>query len=110
MTLAELITVADRFAIGGAGIFLRPDFPVPSGRWTARTELVRIATPDGGNFYAPAIFNLSHINISDPTVSIDQCWRVAIMLPGKLSVDVPVGSKLFVFHELMNALLPKPVA
>ncbi|HSY19324.1 MAG TPA: hypothetical protein VK815_13355 [Candidatus Acidoferrales bacterium] len=109
MTHVELLTVTDRFQIGGA-VFLLPDFSVPGGRWSARTELVRIVTPDGQDFETPATFNLSHFNISDPTVSIDRRWRVTIMLPDKLSADVPVGSKLFASHEIRDELLPKPVA
>ena len=108
MTHVELLTITDRFQIGGS-VILRPDFSVPGGRWSARTESVRIVTPDGQDFETPATFSLSHFNISDPTVSIDQRWRVTIMLPDKLSSDVPVGSKLFVSHEIRDELLPKPV-
>jgi len=110
MTRVELLTIADRFQVGGAGVVLSPDFSVPGGHWAARTESVRIVTPDGQDFETPATFNLSHFKISDPTVSIDQRWRVTIMLPDKSSADVPVGSKLFVSHEIRDELLPKPVA
>jgi hypothetical protein len=106
MTRVELLTIADRFQIGGA-VFLRPDFSVPGGRWSARTVSVRIVTPDGQDFETAATFSLSHFNIADPTVSIDQRWRVTVMLPDKLSSDVPVGSKLFVSQEFRDELLPK---
>ena len=106
----ELLTVSDRFQIGGAGIVLRPDFSAPNGRWSARAETVRIVTPDGREFETQAQFNLSHFRIADPTVSIDERWRVTIMLPDKLSEDVPVGSKLFVSLEIRDELLPRHVA
>jgi hypothetical protein len=53
----ELLTITDRFQIGGAGVVLRPDFSVPSGRWAARAETVSIVTPDGQEFETTAQFN-----------------------------------------------------
>jgi hypothetical protein len=110
MKRVELLTIADRFQISGVGVFLRPDFSAPSGRWSARTETVRIVKPDGQDFETSARFELSHFNISDPTVSIDLRWRVTIMLPDTSSEDVPVGSKLFVSQEIRDELLPRAVA
>ena len=107
MTRVELLTVTDRFQIDGAGIVLLPDFSVPSGRWAARTESVRLVTPDGQSCETLATFDLSHFRISDPTVSIDRRWRVTIMLADMSSTEVPIGSKLFVSQEIRDALEPK---
>jgi len=110
MIRVELLTITDRFQIDGVGVVLQPDFSVPGGRWATRTEAVRILTPGGQDFETPAAFDLSHFKLFDPSASIDKRWRVTILLPDKLSVDVPVGSKLFVSPELSDELFPKPAA
>jgi len=106
MSAVELLTVEDTFQIGELGIFLRPDFSVPNGRWTTRKDTVTVVTPDGQTFTTHAELNLSHINISDPNVSIDRRWRVTLSLPGCTKADVPLGSKLLVSENLKHALFP----
>ena len=101
----ELMTVRDRFHIPGVGVVSRPDFSVPNGHWVARTESVLVLKPDSQNVEAIANFNLSHFNISDPKVSIDQRWRVTIIFQTLVSEDIPVGSKIFVSQEIKDALL-----
>jgi hypothetical protein len=110
MDRVELLTAEDCFYISGLGVVLRPDFSVPGGCWVDRTEIVSVVRPDGQQLEAAARFNLTHINIADPEVSIDRRWRVTILFPDKTKTDVPVGSQILVSHELRDLLDPKTVA
>ena len=107
-----LITVESTFSSASAGhsdgrrLIIHPDLSVPPAGWNERTETVTILTPEGREFEATATFCLSHINIKDPRVSIDQRWRVIVCLQGMTSDSVPVGSKIFVSRETRDALLP----
>lgn len=107
MSAVELLTVEDCFEIGDLGVVLRPDFSVPNGRWSARTDTVTVVRPDGQRFETTAEFNLTHSNISDPSVSIDRRWRVVVSLPGHRKGQLPVGTKVFVSRETNDALFPK---
>jgi hypothetical protein len=91
-------------------LIVEPSLSVPPDGWKERTETVAVLTPDGREFEATAQISLSHLNISDPDVSIDQRWRVTILFQGITSDDVPDGSKIFVTHETRDSLLPKTVA
>ena len=86
-------------------LIIHPDLSVPPAGWKERTETVTILTPEGREFEATATFCLSHINIKDPRVSIDQRWRVIVCLQGMTSDSVPIGSKIFVSRETRDALL-----
>ena len=107
-----LITVESTFdsASGDHGerrrLIIHPDLSVPPAGWTKRTETVTILTPEGREFEATATFCLSHVNIKDQRVSIDQRWRVIMCLLGTTSDCVLVGSKIFVSRETRDALLP----
>ncbi len=105
MDAVELLTVEDCFQIGGFGLVLRPDFSVPGGRWAERTEPVVVLRPDGEQLETVARFGLSHFYISDPTVSIDQRWRVVVSFPDSTKDQVPVGSKILVSQEMHDAIL-----
>ena len=91
-------------------LVIHPDLSVPPAGWKERSETVAIVTPDGREFEATAHISLSHFNIRDPDVSIDQRWRVTVLFQGMTSDTVPDGSKILVSHETRNALLPKTVA
>lgn len=112
MWRVALITVESTFGSAGADhaerrwLIIHPDLSVPPAGWNQRTETVTILTPEGREFEATATFCLSHINIKDPRVSIDQRWRVIVCLEGMTSDSVPVGSKIFVSRETREALLP----
>ena len=108
MSVVELFTVDDCFEIGDR-VVIRPDLSVPNGRWKDRTDKVTVMTPDGKQFETTAEFNLSHFNISDPSVSIDRRWRVVLSLPGRTKNELPVGSKVLVSQEMRDALFPKNV-
>jgi hypothetical protein len=107
MTAVELFAVEDCFEIGNLGVVLRPDLSVPNGRWKARADTVTVIRPDGQQFETTAEFNLSHFNISDPSVSIDRRWRVVLSLPGRTKNEVPAGTKILVSQEMRDALFPK---
>jgi hypothetical protein len=107
MSVVELLTVEDCFEIGDLGVVLCPDLSVPNGRWKARTDKVTVVRPDGQQFETTAEFNLSHLNISDPSVSIDRRWRVILSLPGRTKGELPVGTKVLVSQEMRDALFPK---
>ena len=107
MSSVELLTVEDCFEIGDLGVVLRPNFSVPNGRWAARADTVTVARPDGQSFQTRAELTLSHFNISDPNVSIDQRWRVIVSLPGRTKNDVPAGTKILVSENLRDALFAK---
>jgi hypothetical protein len=91
-------------------LIVEPRLSVPPHGWKERTETVAVLRPDGRQFEAAAQISLSHLNISDPDVSIDQRWRVTILFRGMTTEDVPDGSKILVSHEIRDALLPKTVA
>ena len=104
MERVELLTVEDSFQLGGF-VVLRPDFSVPNGHWTTRTEPVLVVKPSGEKAEAAAQFNLSHFNISDPSVSIDRRWRVVLSFPGCTKDQVPLGSKILVSQEMRDVLV-----
>ena len=91
-------------------LIVEPRLSVPPGGWKERTETVVILRPDGSELESTAQISLSHLNIRDPHVSIDQSWRVTISFQGMTSDDVPDGSKILVSRETRDALLPKTVA
>lgn len=104
----EILTVEDTFWIDRDAVnllILRPDFSVPKGGWKSRTETVVIRRPDGQEFAATAQIELSHFNISDPHVSIDERWRVIILLTNTTKNDVPIASKILGSQQLRDALL-----
>jgi hypothetical protein len=102
----ELLTVEDCFEIASLGVVLRPDLPVPNGRWKARSDTVTVVRPDGELFETTAEFKLMHFHISDPTVSIDRRWRVVLSLPRRTRGEVPLGTKVLVSQEMRDALYP----
>ena len=104
-----LMTVESTFSVDHAErrrLIIHPDLSVPPAGWKERSETVTILTPEEREFEAAATFCLSHINIKDPDVPIDQRWRVIVCLQGVTSDSVPVGSKIFVSRETRDALLP----
>jgi hypothetical protein len=106
MITADLLTVEDRFEVGGQ-LLLHPNFSVPDEHWSVRTGTVTVVRPDGERFDTAATFNLSHFNYADPAVSTDKRWRVVVSLPGRTKANVPVGSKIIVVQEIKDALFPK---
>ena len=91
-------------------LIVHPDLSVPPAGWKELSETVAVLMPDGREFEATAQISLSHLNIKDPDVSIDQRWRVTISFQGMTSDNVPDGSKIPVSHETRDALLAKTVS
>ena len=116
MPLVELLTVKDTSwfpARNTQVLVLRPDFPVPES-WTRhssteRIEPIVIAKPDGQRIEATAHISMSHINISDPEVSIDERWRIKVWFTDRAEDDVPIGSRILVTEQLRDAILPANV-
>jgi hypothetical protein len=104
MERVELLTVGDSFQIGSF-VVVHPDFSVPNGRRTSRTESVLVVSPNGEKREAAAQFDLSHFKFSEPSVSIDRRWRVVLSLLGCTKDQVPVGSTILVSQEMRDALL-----
>ena len=102
-----LLTVEDRFQIEHLGLVLAPSFSVPDGKWSDQTHSVTVEVPDGPPFRAQARFGLSHFNIRDPEVSIDQRWRVKVTMPEIRKEQVPIGSKVFAEATVVSTLHPK---
>lgn len=109
MNQSELLTVADSFRIDQLGLVVVPDFSVPCNAWQPSVENVTILRPDGSEFEAVAKFNLSHFNIPDPKVPINQRWRVTLCILNVAKEDIPIGSRLLVRKELANQLLESQV-
>ena len=99
MERVALITVESTFCLNNDRqdrppiLIIHPNLSVPIGGWKERTEPVTVLKPDGHEFEATAKISLSHFNIKNPDVSIDQRWRVTIIFLGKTSDDVPVGAQ-----------------
>lgn len=105
MGRVELLTVEDSFQIEGFGLVLRPDFSVPNGRWAERMDSVLVVRPDGEKLETTARFGLSHLYISDPTVSIERRWRVVLSFPHLTKDQVPIGSRILVSQRMRHAIL-----
>ena len=110
MEHVELLNVEERFQITNAGLVLVPDFSVPNGCWKNFSETVVVVRPDGQTLETLAQFNMSHFNIPDPSVQIDERWRVVVWLPNAKKEEVPIGSKVLVSRETRNAVLVGTVA
>ena len=88
------LTVEDTFWLEGNGVvmlILRPNFSVPPGweqrGWNQRTEPVVVAKPDGQQIEATAQINLTHVNISDPSVSISSTRSMRLNDPKSTTAD-----------------------
>jgi hypothetical protein len=53
---------------------------------------------------------MTHLNIPDPSVSIDKRWRLTVWLTDRTKEDVPVGSRILVSQEVRDAMLPPNAA
>jgi hypothetical protein len=99
---SHLLTVENAFHFERAGLLvLRPDFSVPEAFPAQHIETVRIDTPGGTSFEAPAQFNLSHINIASAEPLLDQRWRLTVSLMETSPEQVPVGSRISASAELV---------
>lgn len=60
-----------------------------------------IVRPDGQEYEATAQISLSHLNVkmTHRDLSMDQGWRVTILLAGLTGDDVPDDSRIYVSQE-----------
>ena len=101
----ELMQVQERFALKHHGLALVPDFPVPHyDKWNNFNTQVLVITPNGEQKEFQANFQRWHFNFRGPGVDISRCWRIVVSLPNALKEDVPVGSGIWVTHDIKQAL------
>lgn len=103
-TDAELLEVADTFQISGLGLVVVPDFSVPKTVWRGRTVSACVLRPDGSQLRADLSLHVSHFNIRDPSAPLDRRWRVVPTFPRLTKDEVPIGSRVFVEVDVVNAL------
>ena len=106
MKRGELLIVEDRFKLKRVGLILAPDFPVLDG-WKNIEEIARVVTPSGTEIEVVAQFRVAHFKLARSLSAqhYEHSWRVIISLPGRQKAEVPVGSKVFVSADVMNAVL-----
>jgi len=94
-------------------LILRPDFSVPPGwstqGWRERTEPVSVVRHDGRELEATAQIRMTHLNSRDPEAPLGLIWRLTLWLTDRTAAEVPEGSRIFVSHEVKNAILPASV-
>ena len=117
MTLVPILTVEDTFWIVRPGVqmlVLHPAFPVPPGwnarGWNQRTEKVIVLRPDQSELEATAQISMTHLNIRDPQVPVEDRWRLTVWLTDCTAEEVPAGSKILVSPEVRDSILPANVA
>src|SRR5688500_9984949 len=106
MAFIELLTIDDHFQLPKIGLVLAPTFPLPSAGWSDFTSVAIVSLSDGSRVPAAAKFSRTHFLIKDPTVPIDERWRVTVLLPGLTKREVPVGSKILVAPDTVARILP----
>jgi hypothetical protein len=113
MPQVELLTVKDTFWLGRNGatmLILIPDFSIPPGweqhGWSQRQEPVVVLKPNGQQIEATAQINMTHLNIPDPSVSIDKRWRLTVWLTDRTKEEIPLGSKILVPPQIRDAIIP----
>ena len=101
----ELMQVQERFALKRDGLTLVPDFPVlHHDKWNNFNTQVLVITPNGEQKEFQAKFQRWHFNFRGPGVDISRCWRIVVSLPNASKEDVPVGSGIWVTHDIKQAL------
>lgn len=86
---------------------LRPSFSIPAKDWEDCIEEVQLVRPDGASFKAIAKFSIAHFNISDPASTLDDRWRVVVVLKDTESAKVPEGTELFAMPAIWEKLAVK---
>ncbi|MGJ4903900.1 hypothetical protein ACQR0V_20225 [Bradyrhizobium sp. HKCCYLS2058] len=107
MSQTELLIVEQVFQLDGIGLAIVPDFSVPEAGWKNGSHRVRVVKPDGKHFDADANFHVVHFNIRDPSVPLDQRWRVVVSLPFLTRDSLPPGSRILGDRSLAAVLEPR---
>ena len=81
---------------------LLPDFSIPEAGWENRRESVTIVTPAGQATECMARIEVAHFQMSELESTIDQRWRVAVVL--EAADKPPAGSRVLVTRELCAKL------
>ena len=101
----ELMQVEECFALEHIGLALTPDFPVSRHeKWNDFDTQVLVITPNGEQKEFQANFQMWHFNFRGPGVDISRCWRIVVSLPNASIEDAPVGSRVWVTHDIKQAL------
>jgi hypothetical protein len=66
-----------------------------------------VVRPDATSLLATAQINVTHLNISDPSVPIEARWPITVWLTERTEDEVPVGSKIMVNSEVRAAISGK---
>ena len=92
-------------------LVIEPRLKVPAAGWKECAEVVSILRPDGRQFEATAQISLSHLNIkmSERDLSMDQRWKITVLIQNLTSDDVPEGSQILVSRKVKNALFPDTI-
>jgi hypothetical protein len=104
MKLAEILTVEGTYLIAPQMLVLRPHFSTPQGGWKKRTEKVTVVRPDGSELEATAVITMTHLNISGPSVAVEERYPTTMWLTDRIPEEVPLGSKIMASHEVREAL------
>ena len=105
MSQTELLIVEQVFQIEGIGLIVAPDFSVPQEGWKDGSRRVHVMKPNGEQFDADANFYVWHFNIRDPSVPLDQRWRVVVSFPLLSRDNLPPGSRILGDRNLAAALV-----
>jgi hypothetical protein len=104
MDQAELLVVSDSFQISGQGLVVVPDFASTASEWRGGSVMATIQRPDGSSFASRINLYTSHFNIPDPTVPLDNRWRIVPTFPDLRADDVPIGSRVLVSKAVVEAI------
>lgn len=112
MEQLELLTVEHTLFISRPGVqmlVLAPHFRTPKGwserGWAQRQEQVTVIRPDGSSLSATAQINVTHLNIREPSVPIEDRWPITVWLTDRTQDEVPEGSKIMVDPVVRAAIL-----
>lgn len=106
MMTVELLEIGDYFQLPRLGLILAPDFLLPRTGWSDFSSDAIVVLPDGSQISTTAKFSRTHYLIKDPTVPVENRWRVTVSLPDLTKRDVPVGSRVLVSPETAARVTP----
>ncbi len=81
-----LLSVEDRFLLGGRGLVLAPDLPLQYSE-SSPVFTVIVECPSGTRLQAQAELRLDHFRPGG--------YKLIVHLPGLDKTDVPIGSKVW---------------
>lgn len=107
MEFEELLVVEHALQINRSNYpeaLIRPSFLFPGENWDDTEEEVLVSKPDGSQFRVMAKFSLAHFNIRCLTSTMEDRWRVVVVLKDTRSSDVPEGSVIKAAPSMLDKL------